>query len=787
MDRFGTLPLIGGRQWHLSRTLAFLAALIVTTPTLAHAVVDTIYVDNTKTCPGGPGTTLTNAYCSIVTALANTGGADKVVAVVATGTTYRETGPINITAADSGTVGHPFVLLARGAVTIDAADATSSWTPVPANSTMWRTSVPAAATTVTQVFLDGVPYPYVRYTDPLPALPAGRCQIAGSVDSVYVNFGAHPNWPSVNPTGTTGYVTLRTTIVIAGSNVTVDGFTIRRSSEDGIHITGPVRNVTIANCDVRGSYRQGIMPNNVATHHCTIKDNIASANGSYGIWLPNANTDFSVLRNTCASNLQVLAYLNNQVGRSPINGIRLGDRSTALDPNQILHHNHLLEGNVASHNQDSGIEIRTNYTTSRNNQSWSNQDHGFDHQHCTNVTHTGDLSWGNNRDGMSFESDTHNQTLRNCVIANNGRDRCRRDWELEVYPTAKLTWSSDYDVIWRNTVNEPADTVLINFHGGPANDSCNTSQCTYSDSCFKSIAAFRVKFPAHEGHAHAGEPTFADSAAGKFIPLITSSVLDAANSGVSGWPVTDIRGFGRHDFAVYPSIPDSGTGPRTYDDIGPYELGPPGPPTIAVDYFGYTDLQASWTARGDEWDVGTAQKYELIVNGVVKASGSAGAPGAAQSATATGLTTCTVYRVKITSQDNVRAEESNTVTGNTCCTPPPLCGIERPGGGPEARGTALKEDFPLDLGRPEPSPARGASTVSWSIPRAQAGARYELSLFDVAGRRVLTIAKGTAKAGKFTRELSFRSDRGLALQSGVYFMRFRIADQVLARTVVLAR
>jgi hypothetical protein len=83
----------------------------------ACAAIDTVYVSNGTCNVSGPGTSLSNAYCSIGAALANRGGGpDTVFAVVGTGTPYRDGGNIIIAASDAGTAGHPFVLMARGSV-----------------------------------------------------------------------------------------------------------------------------------------------------------------------------------------------------------------------------------------------------------------------------------------------------------------------------------------------------------------------------------------------------------------------------------------------------------------------------------------------------------------------------------------------------------------------------------------------------------------------------------------------------------------------------------------------
>src|SRR5438874_12196107 len=90
-----------------------------------------------------------------------------------------------------------------------------------------------------------------------------------------------------------------------------------------------------------------------------------------------------------------------------------------------------------------------------------------------------------------------------------------------------------------------------------------------------------------------------------------------------------------------------GNGTRTYDDIGPIELGVPGAPTIDVISWGDTYVDVTWDARGDEYDLGTAYTWEVYVNNVLKTSGSPGAPGTPQSSSPGDLSACTNYDGKV--------------------------------------------------------------------------------------------------------------------------------------------
>ena len=465
-----------------------------------------------------------------------------------------------------------------------------------------------------------------------------------------------------------------------------------------------------------------------------------------------------------------------------MNGIRIGNRTTTLTL-PVITHEDTVEANLSFKNEDSGIEIRHNYVLSRYNQCWDNHDHGFDHLFCTNVTHVGDLAWGNWRDGMSFENNSYRHKVRNCVIANNARDPCRNDWEIELDNGSLDNFSSDYNVIWRPSYPaEPADSILINVRGGPQGGDCNNGNCTaYPDRCFGTLARFKQAFTSLEQHSKGGEPTFVDTAGGDFKPTSSSSVIDAADTTVAGWATRDVRGFVRHDYAA---VANTGNPAGTYRDIGPYEFDlAPGAPTLALVSFGNKSVAAEWINAGDDGDVGTAGTYQVLTK-----SGAPGAPGTSQCAVVTGLNGCAQYQVSvmIMDQDNGQTAVSSVVIGSTTCSGGLAGCSARPGSAPSA-AVLGEEDFPLVLGPADPNPSTGTSTLTWSIPRGRVGVQYDLSLFDVAGRKVSIVAKGAAKAGRFAQVVSFRASGGTALRNGIYFLRLRIGDQVMGRKVILVR
>ena len=83
-----------------------------------------------------------------------------------------------------------------------------------------------------------------------------------------------------------------------------------------------------------------------------------------------------------------------------------------------------------------------------------------------------------------------------------------------------------------------------------------------------------------------------------------------------------------------------------------------------------------------------------------------------------------------------------------------------------------------------PNPASGQARFAVTLPK-QDWLRVEA--FDVAGRKVRTIAMGEYSAGAFDLHWDLHDDDGQALAAGTYMVRGQLGDEVFLRRVTLVR
>jgi hypothetical protein len=88
----------------------------------------------------------------------------------------------------------------------------------------------------------------------------------------------------------------------------------------------------------------------------------------------------------------------------------------------------------------------------------------------------------------------------------------------------------------------------------------------------------------------------------------------------------------------------------------------------------------------------------------------------------------------------------------------------------------------LALAQNTPNPFSGRTTVAFTLPEP---ATVRVEVYDLAGRRVNTLAEGNWSAGLHTLTWDGRDDRGQSLASGIYFIRLHSGRTELVRRAVL--
>jgi alkaline phosphatase len=83
-----------------------------------------------------------------------------------------------------------------------------------------------------------------------------------------------------------------------------------------------------------------------------------------------------------------------------------------------------------------------------------------------------------------------------------------------------------------------------------------------------------------------------------------------------------------------------------------------------------------------------------------------------------------------------------------------------------------------------PTPFSPSLEVRCALPKA---GEIRLSVYDLSGRLVATLADGEQNAGVFVRTWNGRNDSGAEVAAGVYLIELATRDRAVSRKVVLVR
>ena len=422
----------------------------------------------------------------------------------------------------SGASGNPFVIEAMGHVVIDGADnlsGTGGWVAIAGN--VYRN---AAVTWIPkQVFLDEV-----RLTASLAAPESLATNSFRFVtgQGLYVNAGGGNPGAQTILAGRRSYGFR----AIGRSWIDIRGFTVLHPEDRGIFLTGSSF-FTIARDTVSLSGTFGF--SFVSSSNLTVEDCLTHHNNDHGFQHSALATSI-LRRNESHDNARPTVRAAN--GYYFVNST--GNR---------------IEANRSHHNQDSGFHMQTNSHNNLflSNQSWLNGDHGYDHLTSTGITHIGDVSAWNHKDGFSFEGNAPSARVFNCIGINNGLTT--DEYNLWVDANSLVGFQSDYNVWWNSGPQYPIRVGIPRY---------------------ATIAEFTAA-TGRDSHSTQIDPLFMSATTGDFRLLAGSPAIDNATSAVPNWSPLDGAGVGRHDDL---SAPNQGAGPTLFADRGAFEFVRPGGP-----------------------------------------------------------------------------------------------------------------------------------------------------------------------------------------------------------------
>ena len=90
----------------------------------------------------------------------------------------------------------------------------------------------------------------------------------------------------------------------------------------------------------------------------------------------------------------------------------------------------------------------------------------------------------------------------------------------------------------------------------------------------------------------------------------------------------------------------------------------------------------------------------------------------------------------------------------------------------------------LSLRANHPNPFNPRTTIHFELPHSGA---VDLAVFDVAGRRVATLASGAMEPGRYDVAWEGRDDSGLPVSGGLYFYRLVADGKTLTKKMVMLK
>ncbi|HXP18612.1 MAG TPA: right-handed parallel beta-helix repeat-containing protein [Streptosporangiaceae bacterium] len=336
------------------------------------------------------------------------------------------------------------------------------------------------------------------------------------------------------------------------SDIVISGFVITGTTSYGISVSGGrdvviARNtVSFAGRPVPGSAAAGIYVRDLKGGQ--VSGNATHDNSSHGIYLLGTTTGVRVQGNR--------SYHNAYQYERNASGIEVN-----APGNTIVH-------NVTYANEDSGINVfpGANRTVVTGNVSYDNGDHGIDNLDVSGGRITGNTVFRNCTSGINVEGTSSYYFIENNVAADNAtgtvinptpispphsytNDCNRRDGNIGVFDSAPATTDANFNLVWQDGAG---------------------AEYVWAGTIFWDQSEL-TEDTGQEARGIFASPMFADPANWNLRLRQGSPAIDSANSAAPGEQLTDILGRRRVDD---PAVPNTGGGPRRYDDRGAYEFQP---------------------------------------------------------------------------------------------------------------------------------------------------------------------------------------------------------------------
>lgn len=348
------------------------------------------------------------------------------------------------------------------------------------------------------------------------------------------------------PVGSNGFT------ILGKKYITIRNFTISETSGHGISALSACSFLRIIGNHITGAGRstnsstiKSAINLNVATHSI-IQGNVLDHNTSSGVYLAPGSDDNRIDHNDVRFNA---SRYSNPSG--------IYDRlAPGIDVRGSLN---IISNNISHDNDDSGIQLvqdaHLNIVVNNvlyHNKDYPNSkagDHGIDVSGATDSTIVSNTVYGNMTAGINVEGASTGTTVANNISVNNGLPGSpRTKGDIRVTSSAISGTFIDYDEIY---MTKRTGTII-----------------TWDNVTFKSLAALHALYPHVEAKGLQANPNWV-SPGGDFHLTENSPAIDSADSSSPGRLAHDQEGTPRCDD---PSVVNTGTGVRNYDDRGAYEF-----------------------------------------------------------------------------------------------------------------------------------------------------------------------------------------------------------------------